>query len=103
MAGNWEGSRRTETLPENWPELRQQILARDGRRCQAILESTGQKCGAPGNQVDHINRFGSQTDPNNLQVLCSWHHSKKSSTEGNQSQSPRPTMSRPKPKHPGLK
>lgn len=102
MSGQWAGSNRRQSLPENWPEIRQRILARDGRRCQAVLESTGWLCGQPGNQVDHINRFGSQTDPNNLQTLCAWHHARKSAAEGNQARAPRPTDKRPKKRHPGL-
>lgn len=102
MPGFWDGSNRKDTLPKNWVQIRKQILARDGNRCQAVLESTGWLCGELGNQVDHIDRFGSQTDPNNLQVLCEWHHARKSSAEGAAARAPRITNARPKKKHPGL-
>lgn len=79
MSGSWIGSSRKDTLPQNWGVIRKRVLLRDDYSCQALMVSTGQRCGASAGEVDHINRFGSQTDMANLQTLCSWHHSRKSS------------------------
>lgn len=102
MPGYWDGSNRRDTLPENWSQIRRTVIARDGGRCQAILESTGMKCLEPATDVDHINRFGSQTDLSNLQMLCSWHHARKSSVEGNQVKRAYVSNKRPPKRHPGL-
>lgn len=76
----WDNSDRRSRLPADWHKLRKQILRRDNFECQW---RTGQMsvCGEPGNEVDHI-RPGDDHSPANLRVLCSWHHSRKSSAEG---------------------
>lgn len=47
-----------------WKVVRQMVLERDGRRCQA--------CGGWGGQVHHIvaRRRGGSDDPSNLMTLC---------------------------------
>jgi hypothetical protein len=101
MAGKWQGSNRRTTLPRNWPELRQQVMRRDGYRCTALQRDEA-RCPEPGTDVDHIG------DPNdhsleNLRLLCSWHHDRKSSAQGNAARTRPPSLRRPTEQHPGLR
>lgn len=77
----WETSDRRSRLPANWPTLRRLVLERDRYECQHQREDTGQRCGLPATDVDHINR-GDNHHPNNLQALCPWHHKHKTAMEG---------------------
>ena len=45
-------SKRRASLPKNWQALRKRVIARDRGVCVW--------CGAPGTDVDHIERSGSQ-------------------------------------------
>lgn len=97
MGGGWAGSTRRDTLPPDWrTRIRPAVIARD-KVCQWRM-SEGGKCGAPGNQVDHI---GDRLDHRleNLQLLCAEHHNLKSSRQGNAA---KPRERRPPEKHPGL-
>lgn len=101
MAGKWAGSKRKAGLPKNWPEIREQVKERDGHRCMATMRDDT-RCPEPGTDVDHIG------DPHdhrllNLQLLCSWHHDKKSSAQGNAARPKAPPLRRPGEAHPGLR
>lgn len=80
----WKGSNRRNTLPRNWyTEIRPRILTRDRGRCQWIRNDTGEPCGAHANQVDHRDQARNwDHSDSNLQSLCEYHHTIKSSSEG---------------------
>ncbi|TDD54577.1 HNH endonuclease [Nonomuraea terrae] len=101
MSGKWADSNRRASLPRNWPEIREQVKRRDGYRCTATLRDDT-RCPDPGTDVDHIG------DPHvhelkNLRLLCSWHHNKKSSAQGNSARNKPPPLRRPAEKHPGMR
>lgn len=79
MAG-WAGSDRKETLPANWESLRQAVFRRDGNRC-VIIKRDGRRCWDRDVECDHI---GDRNDHRmeNLQSVCSWHHLRKSGSQG---------------------
>jgi 5-methylcytosine-specific restriction protein A len=95
----WSGSTRNKRLPANWSSLRNQVAARAGGQCEALLNE-GTRCLDQGTDCDHI-LAGDNHDLNNLQWLCRWHHNKKSSAEGNRARR-RFTEQRPQEAHPGL-
>lgn len=97
---SWDGSDRKSRLPADWERRRMRVLRRDAYRCQA-RDSTGALCGARGSDVDHVIR-GDDHDEDNLQTLCRWHHSRKSSAEGNAARRPRLVREREPERHPGL-
>ncbi|WTJ65301.1 HNH endonuclease [Streptomyces niveus] len=76
----WEGSTRRQRLPKGWPRIRRRIVRRDGGVCTARY-SDGRRCELPGTDVDHIEPGDDHRDAN-LQLLCTWHHARKSSSEG---------------------
>lgn len=97
MPGGWVGSTRAQRLPEDWPQRKAAVWARDGDTCWW--------CKAPGaDAIDHKQRG----DDHSLENLAPIHHNvppychrPKSSAEGNaarwkfrQSRDPEP--------HPGL-
>lgn len=97
--------RRTEPLPKGWARIRERILTRDGRQCQAVF-STGDKCGQTATHVDHI-RPASQGGGNgddNLQALCAYCHGIKTGAEGGRAAAAieRPSRFRDPEKHPGM-
>lgn len=78
----FEGSDRRSRLPANWPQIRAQVLRRDGHRCQWLVPYRQQiKCGALAREVDHVVR-GDDHRLDNLQALCSYHHRLKTGAEG---------------------
>ncbi|AKY03312.1 HNH endonuclease [Streptomyces phage Aaronocolus] len=79
MAG-WSGSDRRERLPSNWQQIRRRILRRDGNRCTWV-EYHGARCEELATEVDHI-VAGDNHDDSNLRSLCTWHHARKSASEG---------------------
>ena len=79
MAG-WKGSDRLSRLPADWPKIRNKVKKRDGYRCTHINER-GERCIEDATDVDHI-RPGDDHSLDNLRSLCSWHHLKKSGSEG---------------------
>jgi hypothetical protein len=101
MPGQWAGSNRREELPTNWyTEIRPAVLERDGYRCTAPLRDET-RCPEPGTDVDHIGDPNDHSLPN-LRLLCSWHHDRKSSAQGNAARLRPPPLRRPAEKHPGL-
>jgi hypothetical protein len=101
MSGKWAGSRRREELPPDWPQIREQVKVRDGYRCKATLRDDS-RCPEPGTDVDHIGDRNDHTLPN-LQLLCSWHHDRKSAAQGNAARPKPPPLRRPAEKHPGMR
>lgn len=97
MSGHWQGSRRRAELPDDWPQRRAVVLARDEHRCRERVG--GVVCGKRATDVDHI-KPGSDHSYANLQALCRDCHALKSSREGNAA--PRVSRWRPAERHPGL-
>ncbi|PRB44327.1 HNH endonuclease [Arthrobacter sp. MYb23] len=101
MSGGWTGSDRKSRLPDDWPLLRQIVFERAGGRCETIKKS-GKRCWDKGTDVDH-KRAGDDHSLANLQLLCTWHHARKSSREGNEAQAALRAMLRhPVEQHPGV-
>jgi 5-methylcytosine-specific restriction protein A len=98
MSGQWEGSDRKATLPDDWPQRRAAVWQRDGGVCQWPDEHG--ICAQPGTDVDHIGD-GDNHGLDNLQLLCGWHHDRKSSRQGNAARWAH-RMQRPPEAHPGL-
>ncbi|MFE6541595.1 HNH endonuclease [Streptomyces rochei] len=100
----WTGSNRRETLPRNWARLRRRVIRRDGGQCTAH-HSDGTRCPEPGTDVDHVipASLGGSDDMDNLALLCSWHHRRKSSSEGGRASAlTRVSVHRPRESHPAL-
>lgn len=95
----WVGSDRKSRLPTNWTTLRNVVINRAQGVCEARMKN-GTRCTDKGTDVDHIDR-GDNHQLTNLQLLCRWHHNKKSSREGNDARV-RLTERRPSEKHPGI-
>lgn len=98
MSGQWENSTRRTQLPHNWTSIRQLITERDNGQCTELMRE-GHRCPDAGTDVDHIEPGNNHT-LDNLRLLCTWHHKKKSSAEGNQARK-HLTEQKPKEKHPG--
>ena len=100
---SWQDSNRRDRLPPDWPAIRKRVLKRDGGKCQA--EYDGEQCGWKATDVDHI-RPGDDHDESNLESLCSWHHARKSSREGNEAKAKKAAVTAQKfrrtEEHPGL-
>lgn len=77
----WETSDRRRFLPKDWDRLRAQRFEMDGHRCTFRDPDTRERCSAEAEECDHI---GARTDHrlHMLRSLCSYHHAKKSSSEG---------------------
>lgn len=89
-------------LPPDWKRRVAAIKTRDHGRCQAT-RADGTQCTAPGTEVDHID------DPNNhalanLQLLCHWHHARKTAGQSHNAQAARRAAARQatRDSHPGL-
>jgi len=100
----WEGSTRKATLPINWEKLRSTVFQRDGYRC-TYVRSDGRRCTTTDRlECDHVvDRLNH--DPSNLTTLCSWHHLRKSSSQGGKAKAaaPKRSLARRAPeRHPGL-
>lgn len=102
MSGGWQNSDRRSRLPSNWPAITTAIHLRSGGICEVIKTSTGQRCTNPANGgVDHIDRDGGDGFEN-LRDTCHFHHSKKSSKEGNDAKAAKKALKkRPQEEHPG--
>lgn len=96
----WDTSTRRQRLPKNWKQLRQQVFTRDRNLCQIRSEETGYICGEPATEVDHI-VAGDDHHLNNLQAICTWHHRRKSSAEGNAAKVKYESRYRKPESHPG--
>ena len=101
MSGQWKDSSRGSELTSLFYRMRPLVLARDRHECQwvdplvvkdysthvhvhvseEIQIASITICGEYATDVDHIN--GHDDDMGNLQSLCSYHHDKKSSKQGN--------------------
>ena len=58
-----------------WPKIREQVLNRDGHRCQ--MKDNGSTCLEPATDVDHIippNEGGAPFDPDNCRAACARHN-----------------------------
>ena len=95
----WEAdSRRRSELPPDWPEVRERILRRDGRRCRWILPSK-KRCPRAATDVDHKGSRFDHSDAN-LRSLCSHHHGKVTALQGVRARRPR-KRDRRQEAHPG--
>ena len=81
MSGGWADSDRKSRLPADWPLLRQVVLERCGGRCE-VVKKNGKRCWDKATDVDHIVAGDDHSIPN-LRGICTWHHKRKSSREGN--------------------
>ncbi len=81
MAGGWKDSDRRDRLPSNWGALVAETRRRAKGRCQWTLPS-GKRCPRDGTDCDH-KVPGDDHRQSNLAWLCSEHHLRKSSKEGN--------------------
>lgn len=95
----WETSRRRKD-PPYWKHLRQRVIDRAKGFCEAP------QCYLPGNQVDHIKNLanGGTDSMDNLQLLCDWHHKRKTQAEAAEARknNPPPSERRRREKHPGF-
>lgn len=100
----WEGSTRRQRLPDDWPKRRNAALKAANGKCEARM-SGGRRCGWKATDVDHI-EAGDDHSPANLQAICSWHHGRKSSGEGNAAKAAKRQQTADKfrrtEEHPGL-
>jgi 5-methylcytosine-specific restriction enzyme A len=96
----WETSDRRGRLPKDWPAIRVRVKRRDKGLCQEISPDTGLICGEPGTDVDHINP-GDDHSMSNLQLLCGWHHERKTIRE-RPKRRPQASRKRAPERHPGL-
>lgn len=99
MTQPWKGSTRRDELPSDWKQRRARVIERDHGLCQWRMLD-GSICAEDGTDVDHI-KPGSDHRMSNLQLLCEWHHLRKTAREANRAQ-PRYTTRRPPETHPGL-
>ena len=100
MAHNWDSSNRPKD-PPGWSKTRALVIQRAGGICQ---HEDG--CTHKGTDVDHIVNLaaGGNHDLNNLRLLCTWHHKRKTAQEATKARARMavPREVRPKQKHPGL-
>lgn len=96
----WETSDRRARLPADWPKLVVKVKERDGGRCTWRLPS-GARCPRPGTDVDHRNP-GDDHSLSNLQLLCKYHHDKKTLREAYQGRKKRKLPRRREERHPGV-
>ncbi len=98
MAHNWDSSNRRKD-PPYWPQLRSQVIARANGLCEHA-----DSCTYKGIDVDHIVNLakGGTDSLQNLQLLCTWHHKRKTAQEAAEARGPRQRETRTQGKHPGL-
>lgn len=75
---SWAGSRRRHALPDNWDQIRREVLQDSHWICEIQLED---RCLGTASEVDHIER-GNDHSRSNLRSACHRCHAKKSSEEG---------------------
>lgn len=96
----WESSRRRQSLPANWREIRAGVLRDADGVCEIRLRGV---CLGNATEVDHIHA-GNDHSRSNLQAACKRCHSKKSSAEGNARQRElRALRFRLEERHPGMR
>jgi 5-methylcytosine-specific restriction protein A len=94
-----EGGRRRARLPDNWHQLRDEVLRRDNWQCRI----RGPRCVVLATDVDHKDR-GDDHAPSNLQAACRPCHAAKSSGEGNAAWADIRRQTRhPGERHPGMR
>jgi len=98
MAHNWDSSKRPRD-PSNWKQIREHVISRARGLCE---HRDG--CNQPGTDVDHILNLAQNGshEITNLQLLCKWHHKRKTALEASQARGIRPKEARPQAKHPGF-
>jgi 5-methylcytosine-specific restriction endonuclease McrA len=98
----WETSNRRRD-PANWNALRAYIAERDNHRCAEHMRD-GTPCPDIGTECDHIIPLsqGGTDHPDNLRMMCKWHHARKSSREGVSARKAY-TERKPPERHPGMK
>ncbi|MFD8789281.1 HNH endonuclease [Streptomyces vinaceus] len=79
--GGRQGER--EGLGPGWRRRRAAAWREAGGLCQHLRYDTGLPCVAAGAAVDHIIPVsqGGSSEPSNLQVLCKYHHDRKTALE----------------------
>jgi 5-methylcytosine-specific restriction protein A len=76
----WSTSDRRQRLPSNWSStIVPRIRRRDGDRCRVLLED-GTRCTGRYGAIDHIIPNDDHR-PANLQVICDYHHDRKTAKE----------------------
>lgn len=102
MSG-WKGSNRKADLPPYWDALRAATLRRARHKCEHTREDTGQPCGSPATDADHIvpHAEGGTDTLDNMQALCHYHHLRKSGREGARGLA-RARANKTPPPHPGI-
>ena len=70
-------TRALHTGSAEWRRIRQQVLERDGYRCQAC----GRLVVGRDAHIDHIDGNSHNNALTNLQTLCQWGHSRKTQAE----------------------
>jgi hypothetical protein len=76
-------------------------MERCGGRCE-VIKKNGQRCWDKATDVDH-KVPGTDDSLENLAGICTWHHAKKSSAEGNAAQAAlRAMLKHPVERHPGI-
>lgn len=104
-SGGWKGSDRKSRLPSNWVGLTGIVRQRAGGRCEMTepFKEGGlvKRCWRRGRDVDHI-VAGDDHSLQNLQLLCPYHHGKKSAMEGVEARKKAPAKRDPEA-HPGSK
>jgi hypothetical protein len=76
-------------------------MERCGGRCE-VIKKNGRRCWDDATDVDHI-QHGDDHSLANLRGICTWHHRKKSSQEGNEAQAAqRALLKHPVETHPGI-
>lgn len=91
---------RTTPRPHGWKALRKEVIERDGGQCTWVDD--GVRCTAPGVDVDHIGDPQTHT-PDNLRLLCTPHHRRRTALQARAARGPQPSRARPAEAHPGLK
>ena len=101
MAHNWDSSTRPKD-PPGWAKTRALVIQRAGGICQ---DESG--CTHKGSDVDHIVNLaaGGNHDLNNLRLLCTWHHKRKTAEEATKARQAQGYLreTRDTPPHPGIR
>jgi len=101
---NWDSSRRRKD-PPGWAAIRQVVIKRAMSVCQHLPQGgqASERCHLQGTEVDHIVNLaqGGSESLDNLQLLCAWHHKRKTALEASANR-PRLTERHPGERHPGL-
>lgn len=107
----WEGSTRRETLPPDWPARvarRRRAAAtpeHPGGQCEKRIKSaiTGKwmRCPRAGDEVDHKT---DRLNHDDLQLLCQFHHDRKTQQEARAAKAAKRAWGRRQPEaHPGTR